>query len=184
MTASASTVAFAIGHRVEALPCEAGHPSIFLLRCVGELTQPLRRADALRGGHARLRVLGRERELKEQGFLANCGDRAAAPIRIPGAARHVGADGIGAGLGIEPCHCLGAVLRFGKHDRQRGGEGGGDGGVGFAVPGGGECAETRATVGSGDATSGAGSMARSAASSSDSGGNSTAPMTRCAASAC
>ena len=157
-------------------------PRSLFLGGVGELAQSLGRVHALGGGHARFRMLGGERELDQRGFVADRGDRAAATLRILCAARHVGADRIGArsasrnavapapsGVSREqvPSAAASAARTAGS--------------VSFSQARG-ERAEVGAAVRRGEADLRRGIAARSAASSSDSGGNS-ATATRRAGSA-
>ena len=57
--------AFSILDRIEPFPRQPRHTAISILGGVGELAQSVRGANVLGGSHARLRVLGRERELDE-----------------------------------------------------------------------------------------------------------------------
>ena len=170
--------------RIDPLPGEPGHAVILVLCRVGEFAQTVRRPHALRGRHPRLRVLGAKRELDQRVFIADAGDRDAAALRILRAARHFGADRIGAVVRLEQRPCAGAVLRFGKHVAQRRGEGNPHCGIGFRFPGRGERREIGTTPRRGGADLRCGVGGQQRASSSESGASCAAPRIRCAGSAC
>ena len=85
-----------IGDRVDPLAREPGHAVVPVPRAVGEPAQAVRRVHALGGGEPRLRVLGRQRDLDQRGFVAQCGDRDEAAVGVECAQRDVGPDRVGA----------------------------------------------------------------------------------------
>ncbi len=89
----------------------------------GELAQALRRVNPLRGVHARLRVLGRKRQLDQQVFIAKARQSHPSPLGIGRAAGHFGAYRIGAGVAGKERRGARVVRRFRKHLAQRRREG-------------------------------------------------------------
>ena len=105
-------------HRIDPLPREPGHAMIAVLCRRGEFAQTVRRSDALRGRHARLRMLRGKRKLDQRLFSANAGDRDAAAFRIERAVCHCSADRIGAMIRLEQRPRAGAVPSVGKRTTQ------------------------------------------------------------------
>ncbi len=149
-------LALAIRNGIDPLPRKPGHAAVLVLGRFGELAQPFRGMHAFRGRHSRFRVLGSECKLDQRAFLADRGDRGSAARGIRRASRHLGTDRIGTGTGFEECRRASGVARFRNHGGQRGGQGKTDGGIGFALPGGGERTEIGASVRRGKADLGCG----------------------------
>jgi len=135
---------FAVAHRLQPLLREPRHAAVLVLRALVERLEPFRGAHALGGGEPRLRVPARERELDERGLVAQPRDGGQAPVGFLRLPRHVGADGVGAGGGLEEGARGGGVPGRGGHAPQRARERLADGGVGLRVPRGDERREVGA----------------------------------------
>jgi len=142
--------------RIDPLPREPGYAVILVLCRLGEFVQAFRRSHAFGGRQSRLRMLGGKRKLDQRVFIANSGDRDAAAFRILRAARHLGADRIGAMVCLEQRLRVGAVLCFGKRIAQCSSERNAHRGIGFLFPGRGEQGEIGTTLRRGDADFGYG----------------------------
>jgi hypothetical protein len=177
-------VIFAIRHGIEPLPRQPGHAAILVPGGVGKISQSIRRANVQGGRHARLRVLGCERKLDEDGFLADRGDRDAATLFIGSAACHFNTHRVGALRGTQQFRCPLAVRALAEQGTQCRSQRRAHVCIRLVLQCRGECAEIAATIRRSDADLGSGSVARSMASSSESGGNLATAMTRRAGSAC
>jgi hypothetical protein len=121
----------ALGHRIETLPGETRDAAIFVLRRVRELAQTLRRLHAFGRVVPRFRDFRGQGEVDQQILVADERQRGAAPIGIRRAARHVDADRVRAGLGLEVFGNARAIRGFGQHRAERRGKRRANGGLGF-----------------------------------------------------
>ena len=170
--------------RIEPLPREPRDAAILVLRRVRELAQALGRVHPLGRVEARFRDLGREREVDQQALVADERERGAAPSAS--AVRRATSARIASGTSrpratprrplrppTRPAPCR-ATRRAPRERRARFPSRRRPASAASSVQ---RCAAAMRT-------SGAGSAARSCASSPESAGSAATPCTRCAGSAC
>lgn len=136
-----------VRERVELLAREARDAVVLVARGVGEPAQRGGIVHAQRGGEARLGVLGAERHLDQRVLRAQRGDGGTTALRIRRAARDVGANGVGAGVGLEPCARARRIGRGRECRAERHRERGTDAAVGLGLPRGGERVDVRGACG-------------------------------------